>query len=242
MFVMYYYKNKWVFIDLINHRVSYTDPRPSAQRIPQYSVTHDPVEFVVKINEARNIPLLDGKEHQLTFSFSDYTDLKDTRGEKKFVIKSPKASCEPVVGDNSTTLSGFVKNRMNLIIRVAEQHTFSEVVLGYVNVELQYLPMGIEITDWFPIVSYDNESVGIGEVCLSVCVKNKLIPDLTCVNLSYISKLNKMWFKNNKYYKDFIKSEEKYGSKMRKNRLLMAEADYEVYEERQIDDKVLYLK
>ena len=69
---MYYFENKWCYINLTNDRITFFDPRPINQRIPFYSQYNQNVTFFVKINSVRGIPFLTEKQPTLSFQINEY--------------------------------------------------------------------------------------------------------------------------------------------------------------------------
>ncbi|EDR25313.1 hypothetical protein EDI_165750 [Entamoeba dispar SAW760] len=241
-YVMYYYRNKWCFINLFTNQISYVDPRPPQQRIPFYTTSTEPLDIIIKINSARGIPLIEGKEPTLSFLIDDYSTINDAQGQRHYVVKSQAPSLEPQLPIHEITLTGNTKNRMNVLIKVFQSHTFNETVYGYANIELQYLPMGVEMTDWFPLIGNGTDSLGIGEISVSVCMRNKINPQEIPICVNCVSSLTKMWYPMGKNVTVIERNEEKYGSKYRKTRPFIQQFDYEYYTPYVLPDKVTYLR
>lgn len=237
-YTMYYFRNEWCFINNITKQISFVDPRPPEQRLPEYALSNDPMEILIRINGVRGIPIVDNKEPILSFQVEDYKDVNDPRGQQHIVIKADSPSLEPEMISQDIILSGYTKSRMNVIIKVFQPHVFNETVYGYANIELQYLPSGVEITDWFPL-TYDG--IGIGAVNVTVSVRNKIKQDIVPISINCVSALTKMWFVNNKTLQMVRKNEEKFGA-MRKSRALIEQFDYEVYKPKEFTDKMQYLR
>ncbi|ELP90133.1 hypothetical protein EIN_405570 [Entamoeba invadens IP1] len=240
-FVMFYYMNEWCFINLSNNQVSYVDPRPPEQRLPLYATDNDAYEFVVKVNAVRGIPLMEQKEPTLSFTLNDYIEVDTQKGQKQLTFKLEQG-LEPHIVGSDIVLSGFTKNRMNAIVKVSQQHTFSETIYGYLDLDFLHIPSGVEITDWFQLVGDGEEAIGIGEVNVTIGVRSRVNPQLVPVCVSCVSAINKMWYPSGKLLQTAMKNEEKMGAKMRKGRALIPQFDYEVYTPFNLPPKNTYLR
>ncbi|KAL7720203.1 Arrestin C-terminal-like domain-containing protein [Entamoeba marina] len=241
-YATYYYHNSLCFVNFNNRTISYYDPREPHSRKPPHALTNEPLEIVLKINKISGLPIVESKEPIVSIGFLDYSDLTDKKGQKPFIIKSQTPSFEPDFPIQETVLTGFVNNRMNILLKIFQEKTFSEVVYGYVNVDIQYLPMGVEITDWFPIFAPTSASIGMGQVNISVAVRNRVDKQVTPIVVDCVSKMTKMWYPMSKAVKDALKNEEKHGLSVRHERQMIEHFDYETYSPKVLPDKQFYLK
>ncbi|KAL7713266.1 hypothetical protein QTN25_009114 [Entamoeba marina] len=131
---------------------------------------------------------------------------------------------------------------MNVVMKIYQENTFKTIIYGYVNLDLQYLPHGVEITDWFPIVAYSPQHIGMGKVSISFSVKNVNDKELTPININCISKLNKMWYPNTKAINNAFKNEQENGTKFKRIRTPLMDFDYNMYSPFQLKPKHKYIK
>lgn len=237
-FITYYFENKWCYINLYDNTISYQDPRPVHERIPFYTQSQDHIEFYIRINAVRDIPIMEQKAPSLTFVVAEYDNSQT--GKKLYGIKAQELSLEPDIPQRPIVLKN-VKNRMNVVVKVFQKNTFSDTVYGYIDIDFYRIPMGVEITDWLPIITRDKEAFGMGEVNVSFGVRTNQ-KELYPIMCNCLSKLTKLYYPNTKHLQTSTKHEDKYGKKMRKEKKYLECLHYEVYTPVALPEKLPYLR
>ena len=239
-YIMYYFENKWCYINLTNDEITFFDPRPINQRVPFYSQNNQKVTFFVKINSVRGIPFLTDKQPTLSFQINEYKHSSKGIETKVHTIKAQDQSIEPIIPGNGIQLQG-VGKRMNVIVKVFQKNIMFDDIYGYINIDFHRIPMGVTIMDWFPIISNDSNAIGCGEANITFGV---MIPDteLSPVVCNCESQLMKLYYLRSKNVQNAMKNEEKFGQKMRKGKSYKEFEDYLYYTPVVFNSKIQYLR
>ena len=210
------------------------------QRIPFYTEYKKDVQFYIKVNSVRGIPIISDKQPSLSFQITEYKQTGKAITTQQHLIKAQEQSLEPLIYGNGIYLNN-INKRMNVIIKVFQKNIMFDDIYGYIDIDFYHIPMGVEIIDWFPIVSYDQNTFGCGEanITFGVIIPGQQLAPIVC---NCQSNLMKLYYPKSKHVEMILKNEERFGPKLRKERKYEENTDYILYDPILIGNHTQYLR
>ena len=122
------------------------------------------------------------------------------------------------------------KDKLNVVVYFYDKNkVFWDTFIGGVNIDLLHFPYDVEIQDWFPLSSFNDENKLItGKVLMKVCYRVGLVDDVPSVSIDGISSVYKKNWKLTNGMKEQLEKQRKMREKKGMKQSPLEEWDNEV--------------